>query len=288
LVQSGGAFLLHSVHEAGVPGSVGVDWQSPYGYGGPLSEGAQGSALEAAWAVCDSVARERKVIAEFIRFHPLADNHRLYPGAVRDDRPVVAIDLGIADLVASYTVRGRNTLRKAQRAGVVAQWEDGREFGSEFAAFYHAGMRRIGAHEFYLFSDTSIAALLALPYARLLSLRHNAQLIAAGLFLFGPKVAEYHLSATALEGRALGATNLMLHEAARRAQAEGCSALHLGGGTNAHPDNALLRFKESFAPARHRFRIGYRVIDRLAYDGLRDRFPEQAARSGRVLFYRST
>lgn len=285
LLASGSGFLLHSVQERPVPGG-GADWQSPYGYGGPIGMEVEEAAVARAWESFDRVARENKVIAEFVRFHPLADNERLYPGTVCDERRTVQIDLRTADLIGSYTVRGRNTLRKAQRCGLDCVWEDPVRFEQEFAEFYRAGMSRIGARVFYMFGDAYFKALLRMPYARILAVRRGAQLVAAAVFLFGPKAVEYHLSSTDPEGRALGATNLLLHEAARQAQAEGREQLYLGGGTDSREDNALLRFKESFAPAGELFRIGFRVLDAQAYEELRHRFPEQA-RSHRVLFYRS-
>ena len=285
LFQSDAGFLLHSIHEEAVP-EGGADWQSPYGYGGPIGMGLDEPAQARAWESFDRVAREHKVIAEFVRFHPLANNERFYPGTVCDDRRTVAVDLEAVDLIESYTARGRNTLRKAQRCGLDCTWEDPPRFGQEFADFYRAGMNRIGARDFYLFEDAYFMALLAIPYAQMLSVRRGAQLLAAGLFLFGPSVVEYHLSATEPEGRALGATNLLLHEAARRAQTEGRAQLYLGGGTDSRHDNALLRFKESFAPAGPLFRIGYRILDAQRYEELRQRYPEQAGLR-RVLFYRS-
>lgn len=277
--------LLHSVLESAVPGG-GVDWQSPYGYGGPVGVGMSETDLRQAWSALDAIAREREVIAEFVRFHPLVGNHRLYPGRVSEDRRIVAIDLTQPDLIASYSVRGRNTLRKAQRAGLVATWEDPGSFREEFATLYTDAMRRIGASDFYRFGSGYFSALFALPYTRVLAVRHAGTLVAAAVMLCGRQVMEYHLSGTTLEGRALAATNLLIHEAACRGKLEGCSWLYLGGGTDSSADNPLLRFKESFAPASGVFRFGSRVLDAERYEQLRRCHPEQARRSGRVLFYR--
>jgi hypothetical protein len=285
LFRAGDALLLHSIHESAVPGG-GCDWQSPYGYGGPVGVGMTPAMMPAAWGQFDATAGAHGVIAEFVRFHPLADNYNFYPGNVREDRPVVTVDLGATDLASTYTVRARNTLRKAIRAGLAAKWEEPGRYREDFAAHYQEAMRRINIDPFYVFGSEYFAALFALAFVRVLVVRLEAQVVAAGAFLFGPGVAEYHLSATTPEGRALGATNLLLHEAACRAQAEGLTSLYLGGGTDSKADNPLLRFKESFAPARQMFRFGFRVLDPAGYEQLRERFPEAARRSNRVLFYR--
>jgi hypothetical protein len=286
LFRSGDAILLHSVHESAIHGG-GTDWQSPYGYGGPIGTGMTESLLQTAWAEFDDAARDRAVAAEFVRFHPMAENHRLYPGAVHEDRQVVAVDLRAADLAATYTVRGRNTLRKAQHAGLTPNWEQPAAFRDEFSALYLSAMQRIGASDFYLFGADYFDSLFRLPYTRVLAVRLAGQLLAAAVFLFGPAVVEYHLSGTTPAGRPLGATNLLLHEAASSGRLDGRASLYLGGGTDSSRDNSLLRFKESFAAASRTFRFGSRILDAVRYKQLRQQFPEQARESRRVLFYRS-
>lgn len=286
LFRSGSAVLLHSVHEAAITGG-GTDWQSPYGYGGPVGSGMCATTLQAAWSEFDESARECAVVAEFVRFHPLAGNHALYPGVICEDREVVTVDLGGADLAATYTVRGRNTLRKAEREGLAASWEDPALFRDSFVALYLEAMQRLGAAGFYAFGPSYFDALFELPNVRLLSVRQGNEVLSAAVFLFGPTVVEYHLSGTTQNGRRLGATNLLLHAAARQAQLDGLATLYLGGGTDSSPDNPLLRFKESFAAASHTFRIGYRIVDPVRYEALRHEFAQLAQGSRRVLFYRS-
>lgn len=286
LYRADGGVLLHSVHECDVPGG-GTDWQSPYGYGGPVSTRLSDAASARAWNHFDRYAQACATIAEFVRFHPLADNHRGYPGTVREDRAVVAIDLRVPDLLASYSVRARNTLRKAWRAGLSAEWSDGQALRERFAALYLDSMRRIGAAPFYHFGEAYFRSILGLPGSRVLAVNLKDRLIAAAILLFGPSVVEYHLSASSPEGRDLGATNLLLHEVACRAKAEGLERFYLGGGTDSSPENPLLRFKASFAMPCATFRFGYRILDPDRYERLREQFQHQAAGARRVLFYRS-
>lgn len=284
LFRRGSGLLLHSLLESAVPGG-GVDWQSPYGYGGPIAVGMDDDLLREAWSRFDAVALEQGVVAEFLRFHPLADNHLLYPGVVREDRRVVAVDLAEIDLATSYSVRGRNAIRKGQQAGLRVAWESPCGFRQSFATLYREAMQRIGAGDFYLFNDDYFSHLFGLPGIRPVAVRREERLVAAAVFLFGPRVVEYHLSATTPEGRSAGATNVLLHEAASVGHREGRTTLYLGGGTDSRPDNPLLRFKESFAPADRQFRFGFRILNAARYEDLKQQFPQQA-QSRRVLFYR--
>jgi hypothetical protein len=283
----GSAWLMHSLHEARIPGRAESDWQSPYGYGGPLDAGLGAGDVARAWQAFDALARERRIVVEFVRFHPLLANERGYPGTVQPDRSVAMLDLSPGDLLARYSGRARTAVRKALKGGLQLRWEASADAQARFPAFYRAGMAQIGADAFYRFDDGYFAALLSMPAARVLSvIGADGDTLSMGLFLFGPVVAEYHLSATTKPGRRANATNLLLHGAACAAQQSGLRCLYLGGGTDADPDNALLRFKQSHATGGATFSYGHRIHDVVAYAELRAAFPEQAHAARRVLFYR--
>jgi len=281
-------WLMHAVHEARVPGREERDWQSAYGYGGPLDTGLDASAVACAWRAFDELARERAIVAEFVRFHPLLGNERSYPGTVQRDRLVALLDLAPGDLLARYSGRARTAVRKALQHGLQLRAESSQQGRSDFAAFYRAAMTQLGADAFYRFDDRYFAALFALPATRVFSvLGGDGATLSMGVFLFGAQVAEYHLSATTDAGRRANATNLLLHGAASAAQESGLRCLYLGGGTSTDPANPLLRFKQSHATAEATFSYGHRILDPDAYGELRAALPELARASRRVLFYRS-
>ncbi|MDD5334868.1 MAG: GNAT family N-acetyltransferase [Rhodoferax sp.] len=284
--QEDDGLLMHGVHEAHVPGLEARDWQSAYGYGGPIVHHMNAEALTRAWRRLDAEATVRHVVAEFVRFHPALENHHFYPGTVFADRAVVVINLDTADLLSSYKGRARTAIRKAERAGLQVSFETQEHAIEIFPAFYRRCMGEIDADNFYLFSDAYFEHMLRLPGARVLSVSDGEKRLSMGLFLFGPKQAEYHLSGTLRAGRQSGATNLLVHAAAQTAQSSGCLSLYLGGGTSMRPDDPLLRFKESFAAAHLMFRFGHRIHDPATYARLREGAPQLAANSKRLLFYR--
>jgi hypothetical protein len=282
--QQDSALLMHSFHESGIPGHGANDWQSAYGYGGPVGVGFQDASAGAAWQALDAVARSRSVVAEFVRFHPVLANHLLYPGTVRVDRPVIQIDL-TGDLMGSYAGRARTAIRKALSQGLQWSWLPRENAKAVFPDFYRAGMQQIGASDFYLFTNEYFDALLEIAQARVLAITRDGVALSMGVFLFGPCTVEYHLSATSSAGRQAGATSLLLHLAAQLAQESGGTGLFIGGGTDARADNPLLLFKSAFAPPRLNFHIGYRIHQPATYERLQAAWPDLAS-SGRVLFYR--
>jgi lipid II:glycine glycyltransferase (peptidoglycan interpeptide bridge formation enzyme) len=270
-----------------IPGTQLWDIQTPYQYGGPLSNSDDPQFLKRAWAAYEQWCRENQVVVEFMRFHPLLQNGRFYGGTVQPNRSTVWIDLALPDLLASYEATTRNKIRKAIKKDLRVEWNSGFEKAAWFTQFYHAAMKEVGADEFYLFPEQYFRRLLAWEHARLAVCLQQDEAVTAAIFLIGPQVMEYHLSATNSTGKSFGSTNLLLHEAAMLGQSLGCRSLYLGGGTDRDPANPLLRFKVGFSPLGAEFQVGKYVHDESAYLLLRNQFSSAfSAPLGRVLFYR--
>jgi hypothetical protein len=282
LYEDARGFWLHGAHLAAIPDTRHFDLQSAYGYGGPVADCDDPAFRAKAWRACEQACRERNIVVEFVRLHPLA-LWQAYPGTVVPDRQTVAIDVRSGAWRASYEIRCRTAIRKAMKFGVEVVEHPVQDVTGRFADFYRDGMQRIGATGFYLFSDEYFQALSEIPGLRLLACILEGEWVAAGLFLTGGDCIEYHLSATSERGRQLSATNLLIDATAQLASNESLSTVYLGGGTDASADNALLRFKASFSPTRLTYHYGYAIHDPVCYSSLRTRANYEGSR---VLFYR--
>ncbi len=275
-------FWLHCAHLAAIPDTAHFDLQSAYGYGGPVSDCDDPSFRADAWRAYELVCRERNIVAEFVRLHPLAP-WQAYPRIVVSDRQTVVIDVRSGAWRANYELRCSTAIRKAMKAGVKVVEYPTQNVAVRFANDYRAGMRRIGANPFYMFSDDYFLAMSQVPGLRLLVCVLDDEWLAAGLFLTSGDCVEYHLSATSEHGRQLSATNLLIDAAVQLASDEGLSTVYLGGGTDASANNALLRFKASFSRVRLTYCYGYAIHDPVCYSSLRTRANYEGSR---VLFYR--
>ena len=284
-----GECWMHAVHVSRVSGTSLKDASSPYGYGGPLSTSDDTQFLAAAWQAYSRWMLAERIVVEYVRFHPVLGNDRHYGGRVADNRQVVTVDLTVDDIASNYASRLRYTVKKAQKAGLAYEESDLDGHAAEFASYHRAAMREMRADAFYLFDDDYFERLGNSGLATLGVCRQPGAVawLAAGLFLDGAGVREYHLAATNEAGRAAGASSFTLHRAALAAQARGQQQLYLGGGTDASVDNPLLFFKSSYSPQRLWYRTGSAVFDNEAYDELKGRFPaEWAAHPERPIFYR--
>ncbi|MGE4554435.1 MAG: GNAT family N-acetyltransferase [Desulfovibrionaceae bacterium] len=288
--REAGECWWHGFHLHAVPGTDWFDVQSAYGYGGPVSTSPDPDFLAGADRAWSDWCRERNVLAEFVRFHPLLENWRAFGGQVLPDRPTVWMDLTQADILASFETRARTAVRKARKNGAAVRWVDRPAGTPELAAFaglYRADMARLGADPMYFFRDDYFQGLCAWEGVRLAVCEAGGDLLAAALFLADGRILEYHLSAADEAGRRLGAVNLVLHEAALRGRELGLEAFHLGGGFDAAPDNPLLFFKAGFSRQRAEFRIGKRIHRPGDYAALKARWEAQrGVTASKILFYR--
>ena len=282
-----GVSFYHGFHVKEIAGTGYRDIQSPYGYGGPVCTSCEPPALARARGEFSAWCAESGILAEFIRFHPMLKNWQYFDGEALVDRSTVCIDLLPDDLLAGYQTRARTAVRKALSNGLSVAWVDAEHFLEVFPGMYRQAMQQIGAQEFYLFQDRYLRELVSWKKVLGAICLCDGEPVACAMFLQGPQLMEYHLSASSERGKKLCAANLILHEAAQQAKARGCRQLHLGGGTDARPDNPLLFFKSGFAPDKAEFRIGKAIHQPRAYASLREDWLERHGQvSNRVLFYR--
>jgi hypothetical protein len=287
LYDEPGQTYYHPLHLAPVPETDWQDAQSAYGYGGPLASTDEPGFLDRAWRAYLDWCRERRVLVEFVRFHPLAENWRYHRGEVRDNRQTVWVDLTLDDLLGSYQTLRRRQVRKALQSGLRVSWDEGDGFLAQFLPLYESMLRRNSADEFYAFPAAYYEAVLGLDVVQRAVCWRGEEAVAAGLFFAGPEVFEYHLGAASDAGQQLGAMTLLLHEAAVRARGLGCRRYHLGGGTDGSPKNPLLFFKSGFSSRRAAFRTGSHAHDAVGYGQLRADWQRRHGSAPKyVLFYR--
>ena len=250
------------------------DAASAYGYGGPFfNDAARGDAgfVDRFHAALAGWCRGQRIVARFVRFHPLLENHRgAEPHMVVDERqPTVVIDLaGDAGPGAGFRATARRHLRHAVAAGLAFEERPTPAGLEAFQRLYDATMKRVGARPYYFFPRRyyeTLAEGLG-PRLRLWGAFLGDHLAAAGLFLVGPEWVHYHLGASDEALLPLRPNNLLFHGAAEEAKRLGCRRLHLGGGLSG--EDSLYRFKRSLSRGEARFRAGRQILDAAAYAAL--------------------
>jgi hypothetical protein len=233
-----------------LPGGQGWDAVSAYGYGGPVA--AADHDVAAFGAALDAWARENRVVATFLRLHPLLGNARLVPPTAE----LVEVGCTVAwdvrpgrDLQQFMHPHHRRAARRADRAGLDVTVHPGSPPLQEFRRLYEITMRRQQATPFYFFPE-AYWDVLRTEGDRLGTVliegRLRGELVAALLcFVHGPWL-HYHLGASGDAARGIGASNRCFLAAAEWAQSRGMTRFHLGGGVGGDSDSPLFTFKRRY------------------------------------------
>jgi len=288
-----------------------LDITSAYGYGGPLVSTPDGRAadtdsrvrlLAGFRAAFSAWCRERQVVSEFVRFHPLLENEVGFlprrtccgaAAATRQDAPMEVVPANVTVWARLSTPEehrralsssARRNLRKAERAGLTFQVETGDEAWTEFQRLYSATMRRRSAGDYYLFSPRYFDECRELlgGGAALLGVRRpsdpdagTGELVAAALFLRSERWIHYHLGGSDSGALAERPNNLLFVGAMDWGASLGVAGMHLGGGVHDGGDDELLRFKAGFSPLRARFHLGRCIHLPDAYDAAVQRWHQR-------------
>lgn len=245
------------------------DMETPYGYGGPLtdaplSEATQKQFMEELTAFC----REQGIVTQFLRYHPLLGNHTAFTEntETRYMRDTIYMDTSSPELIfANMDSKNRNMVRKAERSGITVKQTPLSDYGA-FLALYRQTMDKHHADDYYTFAPDYFEYLRdhLSDHAFLLYAMLEDSPISAAVFFHTNGTMHYHLAGSDIAFRNLAGGNLLLYEAALWGCEHGVHALHLGGGLA--PDDSLFGFKKQFNKnGRRPFVIGRTVFDRNRY-----------------------
>ena len=292
-------FLLRPIRAIGSTEIDGgyCDIETPYGYGGPIGSSLEAdfvaSAMDAFSEWCQSV----RVVAEFIRVHPILKTQRFLDARVEliFDRETVSLDLKkVSAEKLPFDKKTQYMLRRAEKLDVKVDVSPSPDDFEQFQRLYKSAMSRKEAGEFYRFDSDYFECLRGLVSQGgflLGAMSNDGRLVAGSVFLVAAELLHYHLAASDPAERLPGISNLLLLKAALVGKERGLNRLHLGGGVTQAPQDSLLRFKRTMATDSHSFFVGRRIHLPAAYEEMRAvweaEYPALSSSYGeRILFYR--
>ena len=273
------------------------DFESAYGYGGPLCTTTDEEKLTLLFAPIWQWCRDQNIVAGFTRFHPLLNNHRYFVESsvnkVDFNRQTIYIDFEPElDQIWSGLPSGqRSQIRQAIKYGLSVRSGDQRDMIDIFYPMYRANLEVLSAHDHTYFKQDYFEFLSTKMQEAvdLLIVEKDGNPIASAIFLRGDDFYHYHLSASLYEFQRFRPNNLMLYEAIKLGKSLGLKKFHLGGGRSDAPDDTLLRFKRSFSKAIADYYVARSIISPGKYRKLAELYEEQQGVSPNralVHFYR--
>ena len=286
--EEGDNFFYHPFHESRIPGTEFYDIHSAYPYGGPVATTTDFEFLRKVWDAHKAYCKNKNIVGEFIRFHPLLENWKYYQGDVFDYKKTIYVDLKSDDLIASYKEnRTRTACRKAIKNNIDVKFYKPQDFQPIFRKLYIDSMRRLQAKTAYFFNDEYLHDICYYKNAWLSVAFHQDEILSALISLVGGNILELYLVGSSGSSSRLCAPNLIYHRTLERAKDEGLETAHFGGATNNNPKDPLFFFKSGFSDKTAEYKIGKFIHNKIAFDEMTccDN-KEKISDSWREFFYR--
>jgi len=246
------------------------DFESPYGYGGPICSTDEKTFTDKAVNAFDHLMKENKYVAGFARMHPIFGNYLILQEKYKVifDRQTVFMDLsgGEQGIWKSIHSKHRNSINKAKKTGLEFIVDEKMERMSDFRTLYNRTMEKIGADKYYYFTDKYFDDLSKLSENVFIgTVIQNNEIISAAVFFRYGMYGHYHLAGTDDKAAEFNPNSFLIYSAALYLHDKGAKILHLGGGTDSSPDNGLYRFKKRFSKNECKHYICKMIFDEGGY-----------------------
>jgi len=268
-------YLINSINDSGYDLDDNYyDIQGAYGYNGIISSNYTKSFRKNFYKSFDTYCKENNIIAEFIRYNPIIENHVFADSfvdlSINRKTVVLNINQPYNDIWSlEYSSNNRNMIRKAKNT-IFCKYDYGKDEIESFFKMYNYTMKRIGAENFYFFKKnffnqmknclhdnfyliTAYEKKINDPIAGLLLLQHQDK-------------AHYFLSARSLECKNNSVNNYLLDYAIRLAKDINCNIFHLGGGNSLDENDTLLKFKKNISKQTCNFYISKKIYNPKIYN----------------------
>lgn len=251
------------------------DITTPYGYGGPLILECEEHNMEKLVQKFKSkfyeYCKENNIIAEFIRFHPIIENHRYMEAYIdiSNIRSTICMDISNEDdMWNDISPTSRNKIRKAIKNNVKIDIDYSCTYLEEFLTLYEMTMKKNSAKNYYFFSREFFENNILLLKENIMIFRAilEEKCICSILVLKYGDYIHYYFSGSLEEYKNIGANNLLLYEIALWGSKNGFKKFHLGGGYSGD-DDSLFKFKKSFSKnGELKFFVGKKIYNKDVYN----------------------
>lgn len=253
------------------------DIMTPYGYGGPLTENADEHSIKAFREAFSQYCLEENIVSEFIRFHPLLNNHHHLNEIVDivSGRETIYIDLTLSEqeLVSNYHKNHKRNLNKAIKNNLQFKMftkETALKHVDAFYELYKETMDKLNASTYYYFSIEYVKMLLSEldGNAMIAAVFYDNQIISAALCICeAGSFLHYHLGCSQKEYLNMGSNIFLFHHISCWGKANGLHTFHLGGGLT--DGDSLFQFKHRFNQnGKLTFHLGKKVHHTEMYEKL--------------------
>jgi hypothetical protein len=269
LIEDGSRAWAHTFAASAIGQTGYFDIEPWLGYSGPATNSTDAAFIADALAKYSDFCRQKRIVAELIRFDPLTRNHEaltVRTSALRiiEEKPIVYIQIQADEnaQLAGYAPSSRRMVTVGRATLTCRQMDPLTADLNRFLDIYLPSTDRVGADPKWRFDPAFFERLRSLPCCSLWGVfSPDNQLVSTAIMLSGTNVAYYFLAANGDMSVHKGASNILVHGLTRVLAQRGIPWLCLGGGNTMAPDDPLLFFKRKFSSDIRTFPLGFFAHD---------------------------
>ena len=268
--NEGDDFIAIPLLKRNIPNSELFDMTSVYGYTGPLSN-LRFKAIS--MQMKENFKRElivylkaNRIVSVFSRLNPFLDQLPLMGAfqGIHDNGNGVVIDLdqSLEDQRSKYESTLLKQIRKVKALDFHVEVSKNPEAIKEFSNIYTENMKRVGATDFYMFTEEYFKNFLNSMdfHSKLIMVYHEGTAVCGGIVLFTQKIMQSHLSATRTAYLKFSPAKLLTDEISQLGRQLGMRYYNLGGGLGFTKDS-LFDFKSSFSDIYYDYKTWRYISD---------------------------
>lgn len=280
------------------------DIQSAFGYTGPVTNTDNTEFIQASNCLFEQVCSSKNIVAEFIRFNPLLQNHNLSVNThnieLSNLKEYIVMDLtqSLETINQNYKHSLRTNIRVAKE---YPNWDwtvsNQKDISLKAGGLIQKRLDEKRVEQLYNLHTNYYEKLsdfiISDGYTFIAYDKLTDKPIAAEVFIFDKNHVYFLHSARDIEDpRSSNINTCLIHEAILFFKNEGFKWFFMGGGVTNSSDDSLLKFKKKFSQNVRNFFIGKRIFNNETYSKLCDiwekEFPQLIEkRKGIVLKYQS-
>jgi hypothetical protein len=280
VVYSEGAdFIGFPLIRRNIPDTPFNDLTSVYGYTGPVSnkefEDLDDTLKENFKTAFVEFLKGEKNISVFSRLHSFFNQISLmekFEGIYQNGK-IVVIDLKVSLEIqrSRYQKRLLEKIGHLRRKGFYVKQGESPEEVREFASIYTENMKRIGASDFYLFSESYFTDMLASKEynSKLLMVYDGAKAVCGAIVVYTQRIIQAHLLGTRTDYLSHSPAKLLTDEICVLGREMGMQYFNLGGGLG-YKEDSLFAWKAAFSNLFYDFTSWRYIADHNAYQLLLD------------------
>lgn len=252
---------------------------TPYGYGGPfiISDGnnLHENIIKEFCLEFTNYCKDNNIISEFIRFHPLYENHIYFSKEIEIalKNKVVYVDLSASknDIWNNYEYNNKKNIKKALKSGIEIIIDNDLDYMDRFIDIYYTTMNRRKAKKYYYFSNAFFTYIKDnfKEKAILFLAKKSHEIISVELALYDNNIIYSFLGGTLEQYFILRPNNLLKHELILWAKEKGLRYYLIGGGYSLN--DGIFNYKKSFSKnGIKEFYVGKKIHNIIKYNELKE------------------